>query len=255
MNCSKEPWVILFGGVGREGVITRLIQEGVPIASVLVPGDQSLRLRSSIGKLVQIGLPIEMVSRVTVSNKLAEYSEGNLLSVGFPYLIPKSSYARHKIALNIHPTLLPKYRGPTSGAYILINGELTSGSTVHYLDEGADKGDIIAQSEVGLSPFDTIRSLQRKVYATEPDLIMRAFAMIDEDAPRIAQDESRATIFPKRRKPEDSEIDPALPLKDLINYIRASDEQAFPAHFYHCGQKVCIKLWRPDKPDNEADLI
>jgi methionyl-tRNA formyltransferase len=158
-------------------------------------------------------------------------------------------------ALNIHPTLLPKYRGPTTGAYILINNESESGSTIHFLEEEADKGDIVLQSRVVLNPFDTPRSLQRKVYETEPSLIIDALHNLDLGAIPYQQDEGIATSYPKKRKPEDSKIDPTKSLLDLFNEIRACDPLDYPAYFEYLGQKVCIKLWRPEKSEEQNDEI
>lgn len=255
MKCTEQPWVVLFGGAGREGVIERLFTEGIDVRLVLVPTNLSQRLKSSVVRLTSLGLQIKEISREGLSDALRAQQETCLLSVGFPYIIPKSIYSRHKVALNIHPTLLPKYRGPTTGAYILINNETESGSTVHFLEEEADKGDVVLQSRVALSPFDTLRSLQRKVYEKEPSLIIEALRNLDLGLVPYPQNEEFATNYPKKRKPEDSEIDPKKPLIELFNQIRASDPDDFPAFFYLNGEKVCIKLWRQKKPIDSEDEI
>jgi methionyl-tRNA formyltransferase len=118
-----------------------------------------------------------------------------------------------------------------------------------------DRGDIIAQSQVELTPFDTLRSLQRKVYSTEADLVMQAITALENGTKVKLQDEKLASEFPKKRTPADSEIDPTQPLNELFNQIRACDPVEFPAFFFYRGEKVCLKLWRPDKPENEDDLI
>jgi len=69
------------------------------------------------------------------------------------------------------------------------------------------------------------------------------------------QDAAQATEYRIKRKPEDSEIDPQRPLLDLYNQIRACDPDDYPAYFYVEGQKVCIGLWRQDKPGSELDMI
>jgi methionyl-tRNA formyltransferase len=255
VTCVNESWIVLFGGADRESVIHRLLREGIRIAAVLVPEQRSLRLQRSIDDLSDCEVSVVSVTRQSMVDLMPRFAADNLISLGFPYLIPRTVYSSFKVAINIHPTLLPRYRGPTSGAYILLNDEAYSGATVHYLVEEADKGDIVAQSQVSIGPFDTLRSLQRKVYETEPDLIVKALRLIDAGAAPFPQNEAEACSYPRRRKPEDSLLDPSLPLRYLINAIRASDESAFPAHFYHHGEKVCIKLWRPDKPDEETDLI
>jgi methionyl-tRNA formyltransferase len=69
----------------------------------------------------------------------------------------------------------------------------------------------------------------------------------------MQQDESQATIYPKKRRPEDSEIDPNKSLVELFDTIRACDPQDFPAFFFIEGQRVCIRLWRPERPVEEDD--
>ena len=174
---------------------------------------------------------------------------------GFPYVVPREIYERHRIALNIHPTLLPKYRGPTSGAYILINNEGKSGSTVHLFDEVADKGGIIIQKSVSLSRFDTLKSMQRKVYALEPDLIIDAIRLLDAGVRPTPQDEASASTFPRRRTPADSEIDPNRSMLELYDHIRACDVSDFPAFFYLNGEKVCISLWREKRAVGNEDEL
>ena len=155
----------------------------------------------------------------------------------------------------MHPTRLPKYRGPTSGAYVILNEEEFSGSTVHIMSEEFDKGDIILQSKVALSKFDTVKSMQRKVYSSEPKLLLKSIDLILNGFSPIPQIESEASEYPKLRTPDDSQIDPSKSLLELFNNIRASDHEEFPAHFFLNGEKVCIRLWRPNKKNDELDSI
>ena len=163
--------------------------------------------------------------------------------------------SKHPIALNIHPTRLPKYRGPASGAYILINGDSISGSTVHLMDKKADAGAIIIQNSVELTPFDTLRSMQSKVYRAEPSLIVEALEKLEHGQNLEIQNEDEASSYPKIRKPADSIIDPNQPLLKLINEIRACDAEDFPAYFIYHGQKINIKLWRDEKGTDHEDSL
>lgn len=255
MKHREQPWVVLFGGANREGVIERMIKEGVNIRVVLVPIKHSAKLKASIERLTALGLEVVAVKKDGLAQELNSRTECLLLSVGFPYLVPKDIYSKHRLALNLHPTRLPKYRGPTSGAFIIINNETESGSTVHYLEEEADRGSIIAQSKVSLTPFDTLRSLQRKVYEKEPSLIIEAIENLDSGTPPIPQEEAESSSYLNRRTPADSEIDPARPLIELVNEIRAADREDFPAFFYYHGEKVCVSLWRENKPEDSLDEL
>lgn len=255
MNKSKKQWVVMFGGAGREACIEQMLNEGVNIPVILVPKWRGARLENSLRHLRYLDLTIIEVDKAMLGNALTPYAGMALLSIGFPYLVDGELLKMFRPALNLHPTLLPHYRGPTTAAYILINGEKKSGSTVHFMTADMDRGYILAQSVVALNAFDTVRSLQRKVYATEPKLVMDAIVAMEAGVKPWPQDESQASEFPKRRTPADSEIDPARPLSELFNQIRSCDPDDFPAFFYHEGQKVCIRLWRPEKTAKEADEI
>jgi len=245
MKWLPKQWIVLFGGAGRERCLVALTDYGASIEKVVVPDAQSEKLASAVKNIEHLGFNVVTVSRDGLANELTAPSKSGLLSVGFPYIIPEQLLQIYKIALNIHPAPLPKYRGPTTGAYLLINNEKFSGATVHLMTGGADMGPIVRQSKVVVGPFDTVRSVQRKVYESEPNLLIAALKDLDAGVEPIAQDENRAFAFLRRRTPDDSQIDPALPLQDLINQIRACDPEEFPAYFIYYGEKVCIKFWRP----------
>ncbi len=158
------------------------------------------------------------------------------------------------MAINVHPTLLPKYRGYRSGPYIIINGEKKSGVTIHELTPEMDNGDIFMQREFSLTPFDTTKSLIRKSQEVEKLLVIDFFKKLQSGIlERVKQDESEATIFNMVRRPKDSIIDPEKSLIELYNFIRACDPVEYPAYFFVNDEKVCIKLWRPE--NNETDTI
>jgi methionyl-tRNA formyltransferase len=99
--------------------------------------------------------------------------------------------------VNVHPSLLPKYRGPNPFYWVLQRGERESGVTVHYLDEGVDTGDTILQEKLEISPSESERSLQRRSAALGASLLLRAVDLIaDGRAPRTRQEEGSASYFP-----------------------------------------------------------
>jgi methionyl-tRNA formyltransferase len=249
------PWVILFGGKDREKIIFRLVENRFKISTIIVPEHREPSLEICINKIRAFThLSIIEASTSDLHNTLEIYRGGNLLCIGYPYLVTEASLDLFQVAINVHPTLLPKYRGPNSGAYVLANGEKESGSTVHFMTNKADGGQIIIQQSIPLTRFDTTKSMQRKTYEIEPDLVLTALKLLYTGKTFAHQVESEATIFP-RRIPEDSQIDPTQRLIDLYDSIRSSDPDEYPAFFYINGEKVCIKLWRPNKPLDEHDLI
>jgi methionyl-tRNA formyltransferase len=121
---------------------------------------------------------------------------------------------------------------------------------------GMDRGDIIAQKAFDISRFDTTKSLFRKCREIEPALLYSVVeGLMAGRCDARPQEEEKASAYSHIRTPEDSRIDWNRPLKDLYNEIRACDPVDYPAYFFVDGQKVCIKLWRPEKRENEEDMI
>lgn len=99
--------------------------------------------------------------------------------------------------VNVHPSLLPRYRGPNPYYWVLHNGERETGVTVHYVDEGVDTGDLLLQERIAVHPDDTELSLQRRSAATAASLLARAIGLLREGhAPRQPQDHAAASTFP-----------------------------------------------------------
>lgn len=103
--------------------------------------------------------------------------------------------------INVHPSLLPLYRGPDPIYWVLANRERLTGVTVHHVDEGIDTGDIILQRVLKIRPKETENSLTERSAAEASQLLCRAIrALIAGKAPRIRQENSAASYhsFPQR---------------------------------------------------------
>ena len=99
--------------------------------------------------------------------------------------------------VNVHPSLLPRYRGPNPLYWVLDRGERETGVTVHYVDEGIDTGDIILQETLAIGPGDTEITLQRRSATLGAELLVRAVTLIaGGGAPRRAQRHAAATYYP-----------------------------------------------------------
>lgn len=124
-------------------------------------------------------------------------------------------------ALNMHGSLLPKYRGRVPINWAIIHGETETGATLHYMTEKPDNGDIVAQQRVPILPDDTAQQVFDKVtVAAELALYDVLPALIDGSAPRTPQDLSRGGYF-GGRKPEDGRIDWKQSARDVHNLVRA----------------------------------
>lgn len=124
-------------------------------------------------------------------------------------------------ALNMHGSLLPKYRGRVPINWAIIHGETETGATLHYMEAKPDAGDIVAQTAVPILPDDTAREVFDKVtVAAEMTLHQMLPALIAGNAPRIAQNPRQGSYF-SGRKPEDGRIDWSGSAVGVHNLVRA----------------------------------
>lgn len=143
-------------------------------------------------------------------------------------------------ALNLHGSLLPKYRGRCPLNWVLIHGEPLTGLTLHYMETKPDAGDIVAQVQIPIELEDTAWTLSQKMTAAAGRLWRQIYPLLRaEAAPRIPQDHSQATYFGGRR-PEDGRIDWHQSAGQVYNLIRAVTHP-FPGAFTHWqGRKLFI---------------
>jgi len=124
-------------------------------------------------------------------------------------------------ALNLHGSLLPKYRGRAPVNWAILHGESHTGATLHYMTTKADAGDIVAQQAVPILPDDTALDVFRKItVAAEIALDGVLPALIAGTAPRLAQDLTQGSYF-GGRKPEDGRIDWSKSAQQIHNLVRA----------------------------------
>ena len=124
-------------------------------------------------------------------------------------------------ALNMHGSLLPKYRGRVPVNWAIIHGETETGSTLHYMTEKPDNGDIVAQQAVPILPNDiALQVFQKVTVAAEIALNDVLPALLAGNAPRIKQDLSKGAYF-GGRKAEDGVIDWSKSAQEVHNLVRA----------------------------------
>ena len=152
--------------------------------------------------------------------------------------------------MNLHGSLLPKYRGRCPINWVLVNGETETGVTLHYMKPKPDDGDIVGQRRIPIADDDTARTLMDKaVRAAEgllDDLLPRVKAGA---APRIPQDHAKATYYGGRR-PNDGEIDWNRDARDVRNLVRAVT-RPYPGAFSFVGERKCffwaVSEWQGDR--------
>ena len=136
-------------------------------------------------------------------------------------------------AVNLHPSLLPEYRGCFSVPWAIINGEDTTGFSYHYMEEEFDAGDIVLQETVEIRDNDTAFSLFHRLIARG----MQAFESVVDTAMsgRSGTPQQGEGSYYGRRLPYDGQIDPEWAEDEVERFIRAMD---FPPH---SGASLCLK--------------
>lgn len=123
--------------------------------------------------------------------------------------------------VNVHGSLLPRYRGAAPIQWAVANGEVVSGVTTMFMNEGMDTGDMILKREVPIEPGDTGGSFHDKLAKAGALLLGETLELFrGGHVPRVQQDEAQATIAPKLKK-SDGKIDWNLPAVTTHNHVRA----------------------------------
>jgi len=129
--------------------------------------------------------------------------------------IPKHGF------LNIHPSLLPRWRGPSPVRSALLAGDKETGVTIHITTPKVDTGDIISQKEFLISPDDNYVTLEEKLFKEGANMLPDAIQnWLKGDIKPQKQDESKAT-YSKKARTEDGLIDWSKTPTEIVNQIRA----------------------------------
>ncbi len=162
-------------------------------------------------------------------------------------------------ALNMHGSLLPKYRGRAPVNWAILNGEHETGATLHYMVERADAGDIVDQLAVPILEDDDAREVFAKVTTAAEIVLARSLpGLLAGDAPRRPQPIEPGQYF-GRRRPEDGRIDWSQPAHSIHNLVRAV-APPFPGAFTEVdGHRWVIHRTRVDSrlitPSERARLF
>ena len=151
-------------------------------------------------------------------------------------------------ALNLHGSLLPRYRGRCPVNWVLIHGEHETGVTLHHMEARPDRGDIVAQRRVPITDEDTALTLNRKLGQAARELLRETYPRLrDGTAARVPQDHARATYFGGRR-PEDGRIAWDRPAKEVYDLVRAVTAPYPGAFTTWRGRRLLVWWARPAAP-------
>ena len=155
---------------------------------------------------------------------LTSLAPGLIVVVAYGQILPPDVLAVPGFGcINVHPSLLPKYRGSSPVASVILHGDDATGVTIMLLDAGMDSGPILSQKQLSVSPEDTTGSLTAKLAQIGADLLVETLPLwVEGKIKPQPQDASQAT-YTKVITKEDGEMDWKIPALELWRRVRAYD--------------------------------
>lgn len=189
--------------------------------------------------------------------RLAEYRADVAVVAAFGQILPQAVLdVPGRGSINVHASVLPRYRGAAPIAWAIMRGETESGITTFQMDAGMDTGDTLLTEATAIGPEETAGELSARLAQIGAQLLLRTLEEIDA-LPRIPQDPARATVAPRLKK-EDGWLRPAEPARDLVNRVRGCNPWPGAAIMTPAGR---LLIWRatampaPDVPAPPGTLI
>lgn len=162
-----------------------------------------------------------------------------------------------KGVIGAHPSLLPKYRGPSPIQAAILNGEKTAGTTLFLIDEKIDHGSVLATNKLQLTTNDNYETLEKKLAELSAELILETIPKwLDNKIKPQAQDEIEAT-YAKKFTSEDAQVDLTKDdLKRIWLKIRALNPEpgVFTILELKNGKKMRLKLLSADFKNSRLEL-
>ena len=174
----------------------------------------------------KLNLPITQPDRIKSNDEfrsqLTAIKPDAIIVVGYGRIIPQWMLDLPPLGnINLHASLLPKYRGAAPIQWAIANGESVTGNTTMRIDAGLDTGDILLQREMPITPDDTAETLGPRLADMGAELLLETLRGLEAGSihPR-RQDDTQATLAPILKK-EDGVIDFSRPAESILDRLRA----------------------------------
>ncbi len=234
--------ILVFCGTPRFAVPTleKLVEAGHSVSLVVTqpdrPRGRGMEVAVSPVKDAAMRLEIAVEQPATIKSnaefrgQLAAINPDAIIVVGYGRIIPQWMIDLPRLGnLNLHASLLPKYRGAAPIQWAIASGESVTGVTTMRIDAGLDTGDILMQREIPIAPEDTAETLGPRLASIGANLMVETLRGLENGQVRPApQDHSQATLAPILQR-EDGRMDFSRTANDLFNRLRGF--QPWPGAF------------------------
>ncbi len=245
----SEPLKVLFLGNHTVGVRTlQVLQRDARIVGAVAHPDDpedGVRYESVFVEAGRLGVPVvRMAGRNPGLADFVRSCAPDLIWItDYRYIIGADIIALAPLgAVNLHPSILPAYRGRASINWAILRGETRLGLSAHFVDVGMDTGDAIAHRAYDLAQNEDVGDALNHLYPLYETLTAEVLGYFRAgQVPRLVQDHTQATAFP-RRTADDGRVDWTRPAREVWNLIRAV-AAPYPGAFTAWGDSRLF-LWK-----------
>jgi methionyl-tRNA formyltransferase len=251
---------LIFMGTPESAVPTlrRCVEDGHEVVAVWTqpdrPAGRGNHLKAPPVKEYALsrGLNVRQPSKIKTEEALALFNAAAFdvaVVVAYGRILPPAFLRAPRLGcVNVHFSLLPKYRGAAPVNWALVRGESETGVTTMLMDEGLDTGDLLLQRATTIEEGETAQRLLERLSHAGAELLSETLARFEEIEPRRQRDED-ATLAPMLRR-EDGLLDWTLDASDIERRVRGF--QPWPnAHTSYGGRRLVV--WRAEVPKNEDE--
>ena len=253
---------ILFMGTPdiAKGCLEKLINENKNVIGVVTQADKPIGRGKKMGMppvkelALEHNIPVYQPIKARDEefiNTLKEINPDVIVVVAYGQILPKALLDIPKFGcINVHVSLLPKYRGAAPINWVIINGEEKTGVTTMYMDEGLDTGDIILQREFALSNEITAGELHDTMMVEGSELLIETLDLIEKGtAPRIPQNDEESSYAPIMNKSL-GKIDFTKSAKEIHDLVRGVNP--WPSAYTTYDSKT-MKVWKTKVLDESSN--
>jgi methionyl-tRNA formyltransferase len=162
----------------------------------------------------RLGIPVEQPAKLDSS---VEIAADTVVVCAYGLLIPNDVLER-ALWLNVHPSLLPRWRGAAPVERALMAGDAETGVTIHRTVEALDAGPVTAQRAFVIGPADDAGTVYARAAEVAAELLGDVLA---QDEPRFEPQPEEGATYAEKIRPADRELDPNSPAEELVNRVRA----------------------------------
>lgn len=229
IQCSDISMIFMGTPDFAVPALQRLFQDGFDIKAVVTQPDKPQGRHMALAPppvktaAAVLGIPVIQPSSLSepgFADKLRELAPDLIVTAAYGKILPVTILEIPRFCINIHASLLPRYRGAAPIQWSIFNGDAITGVTVMLMDEGMDTGDILYTSAVDILPDMNAKELTGKLALLGANKITDVIiSFLEGRIKAVPQDSSQATKVKSISK-EDGRIDWSLPASDIHNKIR-----------------------------------